>query len=69
MTTEVFKVEGMSCGHCRAAVKEALESVAGVSAAEVDLEAGLARVTYDPAEASKETLKAAVEEAGYTLIA
>lgn len=69
MTTEVFKVEGMSCGHCRAAVKEALESVAGVSAAEVDLEAGLARVTYDPAEASKEALKAAVEEAGYTLIA
>lgn len=69
MTTEVFKVGGMSCAHCRAAVKEALESVAGVSSADVDLEAGEARVTYDPARASKEALKAAVEEAGYELIA
>ncbi|MBE3590355.1 MAG: heavy-metal-associated domain-containing protein [Firmicutes bacterium] len=67
MTTEVFKVEGMSCGHCRMAVKQALESVPGVASAEVDLEAGEARVTYDPAQASKEALKAAVEEAGYEL--
>lgn len=56
------KVEGMTCGHCQSAVKNALESVNGVQSAEVNLEQGMARVTgsADPA-----TLIAAIEEEGY----
>lgn len=68
METAVFKVAGMSCGHCQAAVTKALQGVAGVSRAEVDLERGEARVTYDPGRVSIENLRAAVEEAGYEVV-
>ena len=58
-----LSVSGMTCAHCQKVVKEALEAVPGVSAAEVNLTAGTARVhgNSDPA-----ALMAAVEEEGYT---
>ncbi len=57
-----LKIEGMTCGHCRKAVQEALEGVPGTSNVQVDLEAGRAQVggTADAA-----TLIAAVEAEGY----
>lgn len=57
-----LKIEGMTCGHCSAAVKKALEGVDGVTAADVDLAAGRARVqgAADPA-----VLIAAVHDEGY----
>ena len=57
-----LNVEGMTCGHCQSAVKDALESVDGVQNAEVDLQNGLATVQGD---ADPERLIAAVEEEGY----
>lgn len=57
-----LKIDGMTCGHCQSAVKNALESVAGVQRAEVDLAQGIARVE---GEADVDTLIAAVEEEGY----
>ncbi len=57
-----LKVDGMTCNHCRAAVKDALESVAGVKAATVDLEGGFAEVE---GSAGAEVLIAAVQEEGY----
>jgi copper chaperone len=52
----------MTCGHCSAAVQKALERVDGVTAADVDLAAGRARVqgAADPA-----VLIAAVRDEGY----
>lgn len=55
-------IEGMTCGHCRKAVATALEEVEGVTAVEVDLERGRARVTGN---AELEHLVAAVENEGY----
>jgi copper chaperone len=57
-----LKIDGMTCGHCSAAVKKALERVDGVEAADVDLAAGRARVegAADPA-----ALVAAVQDEGY----
>lgn len=55
-------IEGMTCGHCRKAVTTALEEVEGVTAVEVDLERGRARVTGN---AELEHLVAAVENEGY----
>jgi copper chaperone len=55
-------IEGMTCGHCSAAVKQALESVDGVHEASVDLEAGRAVVRGD---AEVGALVRAVEEEGY----
>lgn len=36
---KVLKVEGMRCGHCKAAVEEAAAKIPGVSQPVVDLEA------------------------------
>lgn len=64
--TKVLKVDGMMCEHCVAHVKKALEGVAGVSAADVSLEKKQATVTLG-GDVSDAALKAAVEEAGYTV--
>ena len=58
-----IKIEGMSCGHCRAAVEEALKQVEGVTAVlEVSLEKGLAQIEGD---APAERLIEAVKQSGY----
>ena len=54
-----YTVTGMSCEHCRAAVTEEVEQVAGVSAVDVDLETKLVVVRGDGVS------DAAVREAGY----
>ena len=57
-------IEGMSCEHCASCVKEALEAIAGVLSAQVDLQKKTAMVTHNDS-VSMEELKAAVCEAGY----
>ena len=59
----VYAVEGMSCGHCVAAVGEEVGAVPGVGAVDVDLEAG--RVTVRGEGFADGAVLAAVEEAGY----
>ncbi|WP_420127504.1 heavy-metal-associated domain-containing protein [Longimicrobium sp.] len=66
METIQLNVTGMSCGHCKSAVQNALSRQHGVTAATVDLERGTARVEYDPAAVSPAQLTAAVAEEGYT---
>lgn len=66
MATVTLSIEGMTCQHCVKTVKEALESVAGVSGAQVEV--GKAVVTYDPATASIDALKKAVAEEGYQVV-
>lgn len=39
-----LRIEGMTCGHCKKAVENALASVDGVKTVDVDLDAGRARV-------------------------
>jgi copper chaperone len=58
-------VRGMTCGHCVAAVKNALEETPGVRSARVDLEAGKAIVDYDDALADPRELATVVAAAGY----
>ncbi|MEF2278234.1 heavy-metal-associated domain-containing protein [Deinococcus sp. YIM 134068] len=61
MTTELT-VNGMTCGHCETAVKNALKSVPGVQDVRVDLQGGTASVQ---GEADPQALIAAVTEEGY----
>jgi Cu+-exporting ATPase len=61
---KVLTVEGMSCGHCKAAVEKALKNVDGVDNAVVDLGSKTAEVTLSK-EVSAEDLTNAVTEAGY----
>ena len=63
-----LKIDGMSCANCVKHVTVALKDVAGVSTAVVSLEKELAEVEHG-AEVSLEALKAAVEEAGYEVVA
>lgn len=62
---KILNVEGMSCNHCTASVKKALEGLDGVKEADVSLEGKNARVELDK-DVSDEALVKAVEDAGYT---
>ena len=63
MTIE-FQVEGMSCQHCVAAVTSAIREHDEAAQVQVDLPSG--RVAVESAQPA-DTLKAAIEEAGYTV--
>lgn len=57
-------IEGMSCGHCSAAVKKALEGIAGVSDVTVDLEGKKATATVADT-VSDAAIRDAIDEAGF----
>ncbi|KAH8093394.1 cation-transporting ATPase [Aureococcus anophagefferens] len=62
----VLRIGGMTCGHCVGAVTSALEGVAGVARADVDLERGLATVAAAPgASLALADLVDAVEASGF----
>lgn len=61
----VIKIEGMSCGGCRAAVEGALRKVPGVLSAAVSLEKAEAAVEFDEKKTALSELRAAVENAGF----
>jgi len=63
MKQKTLTVEGMSCAHCSARVEKALNAIDGVEAS-VSLEEKSAKVKLTGA-VSDETLKKAVEDAGY----
>jgi len=58
-----YTVAGMSCGHCKTAVTEEVEQVAGVAAVEVDLDSKQVVVRGDVV--SDDAVRAAIREAGY----
>jgi copper chaperone len=66
MESVTLEIKGMSCGHCVAAVKRAIEGLHGVGRAEVTLDPPRATVSYDPAKVAPRDLAKAVEEEGYT---
>ena len=69
-STTAYQVEGMTCGHCAKSVTEELTALEGVTDVRIDLVAGGAStVTVIAARPlSAEAVRAAVEEAGYTLV-
>jgi len=65
--TVAYGVQGMSCGHCSAAVTEALTALPGVNAVQIDLPGKRALVTTSmPLEIA--AVRDAIEGAGYQLI-
>jgi copper chaperone len=61
--TLTYRVGGMTCEHCRAAVTEEVTKVAGVETVDVDLDTKLVRVAGDGV--SHDAVVAAIDEAGY----
>ncbi|MQA04900.1 MAG: cation-transporting ATPase [Streptosporangiales bacterium] len=67
MTDATYTVNGMTCEHCVRSVTEEVSEIEGVSNVQVDLASGQLTVSsadsVDPA-----AVRAAVEEAGYTVV-
>ncbi|MFI6602891.1 heavy-metal-associated domain-containing protein [Nonomuraea sp. NPDC050536] len=68
MSTATYTVKGMTCGHCVSSVKEEVSEVVGVTSVEVDLASGKLTVGSD-SPIDQASISAAVEEAGYELVA
>jgi copper chaperone len=64
--TAQLRITGMTCSGCVNAVKSTLLAINGISDAEVDLERGQAKVTYDPAQSSLVAMTTALGQLGYT---
>ncbi len=62
-----IQVKGMYCSHCVAAMTRAMQSLAGVSKVDVDLDSG--RVSYESAApVPREDLDRVVKAAGFKLV-
>ncbi|MDP9392329.1 MAG: heavy-metal-associated domain-containing protein [Actinomycetota bacterium] len=66
MSTATFTVVGMTCGHCVNSVTEEVSSVEGITGVDVDLDSGALTVTSQAA-VDEDAVRAAVEEAGYSV--
>ena len=67
MTTTVFTVKGMTCGHCVAAVTEEVTKIASVTGVEIDLPTGAVTVESD-SPIDPAAFADAVDEAGYEVV-
>ena len=65
--TKTMKIDGMMCSHCEGRVKQCLEGLSQVSAADVSHEKGTAVVTLS-ADVSNDVLIKTVEDQGYKVI-
>ena len=66
MSTETYSVTGMTCDHCSRSVSAEVRAIAGVTAVDVDLATGTVTVTSER-PVGPDTIREAVEEAGYAL--
>ncbi|MEV6024299.1 heavy-metal-associated domain-containing protein [Streptomyces sp. NPDC052036] len=65
--TTVYRVSGMSCGHCEGSVSGEISGIAGVSS--VTAVASTGEVTViSAAPLDDEAVRAAVDEAGFELV-
>ena len=68
MSVESFKVDGMTCGHCVAAVTAEVSKLSGVTKVEVDL--GVGAVTVESEQpVDPVAFAAAIDEAGFAVVA
>ncbi|AIT62058.1 heavy-metal-associated domain-containing protein [Corynebacterium doosanense] len=63
--TSNYTVEGMTCGHCEASVKEEVGEISGVTDVTASHETGAVTVTGEGFD--DDQVRAAVEEAGYSV--
>jgi copper chaperone CopZ len=66
MNTLKLSIQGMGCGHCTGRVKKALAGLDGVEVDNVVI--GAADIRYDASLVSLESIRQAVEDAGYKVL-
>ena len=64
--TGTYRVSGMHCGHCVAAVTREVMAIPGIDSVHVELEDGTVVVVGERVE--RAAVAAAIEEAGYDLL-
>ncbi|WP_088067279.1 cation transporter [Gottfriedia luciferensis] len=64
---KILKVDGMTCGHCKAAVTKAVESISDTNNVIVSLENKEVAFNYTNAE-TLEKVKEAIEDQGYDIL-
>ncbi|MEU3352454.1 heavy-metal-associated domain-containing protein [Streptomyces sp. NPDC037389] len=64
--TTVYKVTGMTCGHCEGSISQEVSALAGVTSVKAVAATGLVTVT-STGPLDDEAVRAAVDEAGYEL--
>jgi copper chaperone CopZ len=62
MSTVVYVVPGISCGHCKSAIEGEVAKIRGVDSVEVDI---AERTVTVSGSAGDDSLRAAIDEAGY----
>ena len=65
METMTVTAPDISCAHCQRAIEGAVGALPGVSRVDVEIPSRTVQVTYDPAQVSRETIAATLEEEGY----
>jgi copper chaperone CopZ len=65
--TREYTVQGMTCSHCVASVREEVSEIPNVIDVNVDLESG--RLVVTGGDVDDAAVRAAVEEAGYEVAA
>jgi Cu+-exporting ATPase len=68
MENTTLKLRGMSCASCAGNIEEAIRSVPGVEACNVNFGAEQASVTYNPRQTDVAAIQEAVDAAGYSAL-
>ncbi|ORF26806.1 heavy-metal-associated domain-containing protein [Snodgrassella alvi] len=63
-----FKIDGMTCEGCAKSVTSALQGSPGVETVVVNFATGIADIGFDDSLTNVDTLKAAVEAAGFDVV-
>ncbi|MBA0053723.1 copper chaperone [Streptomyces sp. AJS327] len=66
-TTTVYRVSGMTCGHCVATISAALDALESVDSVRVELADGTVTV-HSAGSPDDEAVTAAIDEVGYGVV-
>ena len=67
MTTSEYRVSGMSCGHCEAAIHDEVSQIPGVAGVDVSARTGRLVVT-STAPIDAHAVLGAIDEAGFAAV-
>ena len=65
METITVTAPAISCEHCQHAIESAVGALPGVDTVHVEIPSKTVQVSYDPAQVSRETITAMMDEEGY----